>query len=97
MRPVGWMTETVAKLRMGSITCQVIKRVREASSFPGPDFMEPYHDAPDHRRGLSGQVKGEPLPESRAKARAARGASRRALLAAGLEAIRQAGLPGTRD
>src|SRR3954464_2076804 len=96
MRPVGWMTGTVAKQRMGSITCQVIKRVREASSFPGPDFMEPYDDAPDHRRRLAGWRKEEPLPESRAKARAARGASRRALLAAGLEAIRQTELPGAR-
>src|SRR3954454_24132586 len=94
MRPVGWMSGTVARLRIGSITCQVIKRVREASSFPGPDFMEPYDDAPDHRRGLSGQRKDEPLPESRAKARAARGASRCALLAAGLEAVRQTELPG---
>src|SRR3954449_13138092 len=96
MRPVGWMTGTVARLRMGSITCQVITRVREACSFPGPDFMEPYDDAPDHRCGLSGQRKEEPLPESRANARAARGASRRALLAAGMEAIGQAELPGAR-
>src|SRR3954464_3143480 len=94
MRPVGWMTGTVARLRMGSITCQVIKRVREASSFPGPDFMEPYDDAPDHRRGLSGQRKDEPLPESRAKAWAARVGFGGPLLAAGLEAIRQAELPG---
>ncbi|MGY2936066.1 hypothetical protein ACVWZ6_005668 [Bradyrhizobium sp. GM6.1] len=26
----------------------------EASSFPSPDFMEPYDDAPDHRCRLSG-------------------------------------------
>ena len=96
MLPVGWMTGTVVKQRIGSITCQVIKRVQEATSFPGPDFMEPYDDAPDHCRGLSGQRKDEALPKSRAKARAAGGASRRALLAAGLEAIRQTELPGAR-
>ena len=54
MLPVGWMTGTVVKLRIGSITCQVIKRVQETSSFPGSNFMEPYDDAPDHRSRQSG-------------------------------------------
>ena len=42
MLPVGWNHRESGKQRIGSITCQVIKRVQEASSFPGPDFMETY-------------------------------------------------------